>query len=536
MTITYSIAPNPHWVIIDNFSKLPDGAAIYTYSSLNPSQFKAAFQDSSGMTPYGQPITGFANGTIPPIFWAFDSANPSDTYYIRVYDSDDPNTQNFLWDFDGISGSSGGGGGGTVINNFNLDNLVINNIFYRNIGNQAGTPSLPTSVTIAPSNNAGYVNDATNGNVITNGPVGPDVIFAKNNTTGTDQLNFTLFSPLGINALTGDITPQLYVNYQCTGAGAGETYKYIQFPLEQSIQTLSQQTTSVKIWARCNSGNNTLTLKYRMFFGSGGAPTADRFVTINTINLTNAWASYVISGIVTPSAVGGTVGTCKNDALFLQIYFPFNVTTNIDIIKPSVYLGSFTPGVDFISNDQVDSIVNSPRTGDVRFAANSFLPGWVIMNDGTIARAATTPPVSLSFARNNVDTFPLFDLLWNLPIGVIPSYDQNGNAVARGVSSVADFVANHQLGLMKAAGYVLAGVSGSHLIASSTGAETHTLVKSELPDPLTTTANTSNVFSGGITVIQSSVGYGVGTISNQGGNQPFSILQPTTYMNLFIKL
>src|ERR1700733_5192397 len=113
MAITYSIAPNPHWVIIDNFSKLPPGAAIYTYSSLPPNDFKPAFQDPAGMIPYSQPIVGFGNGTMPPIFWEFDSSNPGDLYYIRVYDSSDPLTQNFLWDFDGLTGA-GSGGGGTI--------------------------------------------------------------------------------------------------------------------------------------------------------------------------------------------------------------------------------------------------------------------------------------------------------------------------------------------------------------------------------------------------------------------------------------
>src|SRR6266404_5291344 len=168
MTVVYTIAPNPHWVIIDNFSKLPDGAAIYTYSSLQPSTFKPAFQDPAGTIPYGQPIVGFGNGTMPPIFWKFDDSNPSDTYYIRVYDSADPTTQQFLWDFDGLSGSSGGGGG-VITQVIDIENLVINNVFYRNIGNQAGSPSLPVTLTLAPSNNAGFVNDPNNASVIANG-------------------------------------------------------------------------------------------------------------------------------------------------------------------------------------------------------------------------------------------------------------------------------------------------------------------------------------------------------------------------------
>src|SRR6478752_1215975 len=124
MAITYTLSPNPHWVVIDNFDNLPDGAVIYTYSSLNKSVFKPAFQDAAGFLPYGAFIQGFANGTFPPIFWAFDPDNPTDTYYIRVYDKENfpGNDANFLWDFDGLSGG-GSGGGGVVTTISDLQNL-----------------------------------------------------------------------------------------------------------------------------------------------------------------------------------------------------------------------------------------------------------------------------------------------------------------------------------------------------------------------------------------------------------------------------
>ena len=538
----FSIFPNPHWVIIDNFSKLPDGAAIYTYRSLDPSTFKPAFQDAAGTIPYGQPIVGFGNGTMPPIFWEFDPANPTDTYYIRVYDSDDVTTQNFLWDFNGISGASGGGGG-TVVTAYNIENLVVNNILYRNIGNQAGTPSLPTSLTIAPSNNAGYVNDPNNAQVITNGPVGPDIIFAKNVTTNSDQINFTDFTPLGTNDLTGDVTPQLFINYQCTAPGAGETYKYVQFPICQGIQSLSQQTMSVRIWARCNSGNNILTLKLRQFFGSGGAPSADNFVTVNTINLTNAWAPYNVS-VIAPDATGGIVGTCGNDALFLQVVYPLNAATNIDFIKPAVYLGVISPGIDFVSNDEVDSIVNSPRTGDIRTSLNSFLPGWAIMNDGTIANGnpAIVPPAA-GFARNNVDTFPLFDLIWNTFQSnqtLAPIYDVAGNPVGYGANSVADFTTNHQISLTKEAGRVMAGVSGSHLIGTTSGSDTQVISASNLPSLVDGTITSVTLSLGGAGTPVQSIGNNAqpptSTRFSLGSDTPMNIMQPTVFMNVFIKL
>jgi len=529
-TRIFTIEPNPHWVIIDNFSKLPNGAAIYTYRSLDPSTFKPAFQDSAGNIPYGQPIVGFGNGTMPPIFWEFDPNNPTDTYYIRVYDSADPNTQQFLWDFNGLSGG-GGSGGGTVVTAFDIQNLVINGIFYRNIGNQAGTPSLPTLLTIAPSANAGFVGDSAN----SGGSPAPDIIFAKNNTTSSDQLNFVNFTPLGIHALANDVTPVQYLNYQCTGAGSGETYKYIQFPISQGVQNLSSQPVTVKIYARCNSGDPTLTLTWRQFYGSGGASSADQLVPVTgPITLTNTWSVFMFNSLV-PDATGKTLGTCGNDGLFLQVGFPLSPsTTNIDFVKPAIYLGSVAPAIDYQTNDMIDSIMDTARTGDIRITLNSFLLGWVAMNDGTIG------DTSSGATRANIDTFPLFSLIWNTFNGsqtLAPMFTSGGVPVAYGADAVTDFTAHRRLSLTKAAGRVMAGVSGSHLIGTNGGADTHTLISSELPDPITSTTTSIVVASGGAdTVIANDGPGGSGIIANTGGNTAFDIRQPSVYMNIFIKL
>lgn len=533
-TPIFTIEPNPHWVIIDNFSKLPNGAAIYTYRSLDPSVFKPAFQDSAGNIPYGQPIVGFGNGTMPPIFWEFDPDNPTDTYYIRVYDSADPNTQQFLWDFNGLSGG-GSGGGGTVVTAFDIENLVINGVFYRNIGNQPGTPSLPTLLTIAPGANAGFVGDTAN----LGGSPAPDIIFAKNNNSSSDSLSFPTVPPaipIGTHYLPGqDISPQQYLKYACTGAGAAETYKYIQFPISQGVQNLSSQPVTVKIFARCNSGDPTLTLTWRQFYGNGGAPSVDQLIPVTgPITLTSSWAVYTFNSLV-PDAAGKTLGTCGNDGLFLQVGYPLSPSlTDIDFVKPAIYLGSIAPGIDYHTNDMIDSVMDTARTGDIRMSLNAFLMGWIAMDDGTIGDSSS------GATRPNIDTFPLFSLIWNTFTGsqtLAPMFTSGGVPVAYGASAIIDFNANRRLSLTKAAGRVMAGISGSHLIGENGGADTHTLISSELPNPITTTTTSIVVAAGGAnTVIANDGPGGAGIIANTGGNTAFDIRQPTVYMNVFIKL
>lgn len=459
MTKVFTIEPNPRWVIIDDFSKLPNGAAIYTYRTRNPTEFKPAFQDAGGTTPYGQPITGFGNGTMPPIFWEFDDAAPDETYYIEVWSGlkqEDGGQGVRLWTFDGLSGGSTGGGGSTTTNN-DIENLIVNGEFYRNIGNQLGTPSLPTFLTLAPSTNAGiggYENSPDNG------PPSPDIIFAKKNQTDSDSLSFVTVSPFGSNNLgTIQPTPQIYVKYTCTVGGTSQTYKYIQFPVVKGLQNLSSANVSVKIWAKLVSGNPLgVTLNWRQFFGNGGAPSADVITPIGggPITLDSTWKGITINDVTIPSVnfLGSTPGSCGNDALYFQIAFPTSDAIDVEFILPCIYLGKVTSNFDFHTLDEVDAIVNSPRTGDIRTSISDYILGWIRMNNGTIGSAA-----SGATSRANQDTFPLFDLIWRnfqSNQGLAPMF--NGTTpIAYGASSVADFTANRRLSLTKNLGRVMAG-------------------------------------------------------------------------------
>jgi len=623
MAKVYTIQPNPHWVIIDNFSRLPNGAAIYTYSSLNPSVFKPAFQDEAGSVAYGQPIVGFGNGTMPPMFWEFDDTAPDDLYYIRVYDSDDPATQNFLWDFDGLSGATSGGGG-VVTSNNDIQNLITNGEFYRNAGTI--TP-VPVFSILAPSNNAGFVGNLAD----PNGPASPDIIFAKNNNTATDTISFPNVpdvDPPGIASLAPNPTPPQYFNYTCSGAGAAETYKYLQLPIGQGLQNFSGQTVSIKIFMRLNSGTNNVSLTLRQFFGNGGSPTADFTTQVSggpVGGLTNTWKSFIFDGIVVPSIATKTLGTCGNDALFLQVNLPLSPSLiDIDIVLPQVFLVNvLSPtAIDFKTNDQIDSIISLPRTGDIRTSLNAFNPfGWVLMNDGTIGSSSSN-----ATARADKDTFPLFDLIWTTfqaRQSVAPMYTAAGAPIAYGADSFTDFNANRQLSLTRNLGRVMAGavptaisqsftnVGNIITVASTASIITgeHVLISGTIPTPLvanttyyaiilsnttmsvaSTQANaiagtainlTSNVAAGVVTAVPqhligsyigeenhlqtiaempahnhpgSTVDAGVGAgntgfgenlfsgvthpanVASQGGGTPFNVMQPTVFMNVFIKL
>ena len=138
-----------------------------------------------------------------------------------------------------------------------------------------------------------------------------------------------------------------------------------------------------------------------------------------------------------------------------------------------MFLSNSEPVNDFATYDMINSIINTPRTGDVRTSVNSFAPfGWVPMNDGTIGYSSTSG--TYITARNNPDTWPLYNLLWNAfyqystgasttgTNPVLPMYNTSGVSIGYGVGSTpstawSDFDAGNALSLTKAMGRVFMG-------------------------------------------------------------------------------
>ncbi len=495
MAVVYTIEPNPHWVIIDNFSKLPNGAAIYTFSNKNPSEFKPAFQNEGGLE-FGQPIVGFGNGTMPPIFWKFDSDFPDEGYFIKVYSAKIEQNGVLLWTFNNLFGG-GTGGGGTVTTNNDIENLLVNGQFFSNIGDQIGAPSIPITITLAPSNHAGFVGYP---NLPTDGPVGPDIIFAKSNLSAQDSLTFEDFTP-GDDLLDTTPTPEQFVKYRCVVAGT-EQFRFVQFPLVKGLQNLNGKNITVKIWANLQSGNPNITLSLRQFFGNGGVPSPDVVTPIGSLDLVvGSWEQTIFSSVLIPSVGGKNFGTCGNDALYLQLNLvPTNVI-DIEFILPGVFLTSIIFPEDFIdfnTLDRVEAITNNPRTGDIRTSVNAFTPyGWLNMNDGTIGSAAST-----ATARANVDTFPLYDLIWRTFQPNQALAPMSGGAY--GVNSFTDFDANRTLTLTRNLGRVMAGALPTQITRGFTTPVANTLTVSSttgfiLGAPVTVSASTVPALVNGTT-------------------------------------
>lgn len=531
MAITYSLAPIPKWVLINNQGTVAGGAKLYTYSSLNFQAPKNVYADAGGTIPYTNPIVFDLNGTQGPFFWSFDSANPDDLYYIEAFDSDG----NLLFTMNNYGPGSGGGGGGNTTTYLPLQNYIANNQFVDHIADNVGP--LPTQLYVAPSNHKGFTPSLINPISSTFGVVGPDIQFLKSNTNATDNLTFPLF-PLASAPLTGDVTPVDYVRYQCTSPGlGGEVFKSFQFPITQKVKNLAGKAMTFRIWAAVSSGTDTITAATIQYFGSGTATSATvRSVLGTPMALTTTWKLFTTNFTV-PSVAGKTIGTLNSqtddDALYIHVEMPLSAACDILFTKPALYLGTISPTQEFEDYDQIGSVTQTARTGDVKTSFWTTPPpgGWIPMDDKSIGNV-----LSGATGRANADCFQLYKTLWDAVADAWAPV-----STGRGASAVADFLANKTLTLPRSLGRALAGAgTGAGLTAKALGefigtTDSHLLDAAEMPARVPVAS--SSAFSTQAVQVAGPTNVPGGAVTwANGGANAFSLYQPTSFFNVFIKL
>ena len=365
------------------------------------------------------------------------------------------------------------------------NNYVINNRFWRNIGTMNLTNVLDTVV--CPGQHDGFS--------------APDIRFIKNVTGGQDTVTFTKFPLVSTPILEGDITPEFYINHTCSNSPVGETQKAYKFPISLHVNTLASVPFTFTIQGQnaggTSPGQNTINLFIYQDTGTGTVSPSP--VLLGSITLNSSWQKYELNGIF-PSTNGLTLGNGGDDALYLLVQMPLDTNCSINFCLPSIYLTTDAPTNSFATYDEIDTVINSPRTGDLRTSINRFYPyGWLPMNDGTIGN-----PSSGSTTRANSDTWQLYNLLWTLaqPYDtgsnlnqICQIYTSAGAATNYGGTAIADFNANKRLALTKMMGRVMMGMVPVSALLSSVYSQTIT-ASNAAGNILFTTTTTSGMFTG----------------------------------------
>ncbi len=488
------------------------------------------YQSGTGAGPFtyiagSNPLTLSAAGTFVDVggndvipFWnPWSETDPTipEFYFVTVFDQ--LGVQQFTRSNFPFGSGSGGGGGGA--NTQTLDNYVINNRFWRNVGSVVTTSGAPiTNTYTLQYNSTGTYYNATLAPSQHDSFSMPDLVFIVNNTTASDTITFDKFALALVPQLTGDITPEYYINHTTSVAGTGETLKVYQFPISLHIETLSEVTFAFTIQTQSAIPGIILPIYIYQFLGTGVASGIPQ--QIGQVTTTTTWAKTTLNYTFNTDD-GLILSTTSDDAWYLQIGIPRNVITNFNFTLPSIYLSSLTlpavipvPTNDFQTYDQIDTIINSWRTGDVRTSLNSFyFFGWVPMNDGAIGYKASAPS-GFSLTRNNQDTWPLYNLIWNsfAPYSTGNStssgvnlfaqmYTASGVAVGYGpnvtspTTAYTDWVANKFISLSNMMGQVVLGtVPPAALI--SLYATTFTTTNDATTRMLVTATNNVTYFNG----------------------------------------
>lgn len=528
MAITYTLGSEPFWTIINSVGTVAGGAKMYTRSSLDHDTNKAVYKDSDASVAWPNPIVFDLNGVQGPFYWADDSDDTTDNYYIFVNDADG----NLLWSINNFTGNAASGTNTTTTTYVEFQNYISNNVFIDHIDDITTTTS--TNLVIAPSNHKGFTPALVNPiSASPYGVIGPDIRFVKDSIVNTDAISFVDF-PLGTSDLgTADVTPVQYVRYVCTTSITGESYKYFQFPITQKVKNLAATAVTFQVWARVAVTPVTLTAWTMQYFGSGtnaSAPVRTQVSTTENFTLTTSWALYSFQftiDSVADKSLGDEGKQTNDDALYMQLQMPLNTACDVYFIKPSLYLGSISPGANFVDYDQIDSVNQTPRTGDIKTSLLSSVPqGWIAMNDGTIGE------VGSGADRANQDTFQLYKTIWD---GVDNAYAPV--STGRGASAVADFVAGKTLTLPLSLGRALAGAGAG---AGLTSRDLGEYVGDELitEDAMPAHTHGYTIVSGSGSTLLGGATYNVtsGTTGSTGGSAADGNMQPTSFFNIFIKL
>ncbi len=154
--------------------------------------------------------------------------------------------------------------------------------------------------------------------------------FEKSNTSGTDTATLTEF-PTNLDV---EGTPTYYVNYACTSAGTGESYKDFVYTIPD-VNTFQNKTIRFSLLARETSGA-PITIEFKQYFGSGGS--ADVDATLATFTLTPVFTKYSSSAYTVPSVSGKTIGS--GSYIQLRIRMPLNSISSVDFTNAQLNLGT----------------------------------------------------------------------------------------------------------------------------------------------------------------------------------------------------
>lgn len=308
----YVIAPSLQEFFIDKTTGLPlAGGYVYFYSDTSPTSPKAVYELSGVAPNYSyvelpNPVILSGVGTmqdnngndIIPYYYPYDIDGNVELYFIKVFNSQmTPQFTRSGWPNISSQGSN------TAVD---FTNYIPNGQFliHNNI------PAFPYNV---PTTIAGQI-------------TGPETSIGAGGwyferPAMTSSVDIILFNRIGSYTTVPSASPRYEIQVSCTQPDPSDTYKYlsVRFPDVNKFASDSQQYTFSFTGASPGGVNvNAVLLKH---FGTGGTPSADVPVSLDTFTLSNNTTIFN-STFVFGDNSNYSIGTNDDDYLELIVSFP----------------------------------------------------------------------------------------------------------------------------------------------------------------------------------------------------------------------
>lgn len=134
--------------------------------------------------------------------------------------------------------------------------------------------------------------------------------------------------------------PMYFLRWDQSNAGSASTVRRLQARLN-GVGWRAGETVTRSVWLKADTARN-VTARIIQYFGTGGGPSADVTADSEVLALTTAWTRYDITATL-PSIATKTIGSNADDALWLTLDLPVNVTMTIDVAQDDFRPGSI-PG------------------------------------------------------------------------------------------------------------------------------------------------------------------------------------------------
>lgn len=551
MMTTYALAPSFKWYFLDAEGRPAAGGTMETWQDSTLLIPKPVFKDPAGTNEYQNPIPLDATGGTPvPMYWEDDGTSK---YFVVVRDiNGDIIAQIGDYPIDGA-------GGGTPVTQTNdIENFIINGQFHIiDPGFFVDMPvsDVPDNVTITLAPGGGVFETDYNSYSFKKpivGDQGTGWAFTKQGGSGvTDTLTFVQSDIGGVPPNFPSKNTRNFIRYNATGAGDPITELQLRYSIPD-IRTFSGKTITVSFDCTASAGSALTSVSVLQDFGTGAGASATVITSENFTFPVNDWGLRQSVDISVPSISGKNIGADDNARFILAINIPPNeIGTVFDITNVQMQ-ESVSATSDFLYKtiaqtqyELMPSIVRNVNstTGDVKFSmAGVATYGWIVLADDnqTIGNSASGASFAGGLMRD------LFALIYvSYPDSAAPVLP-GGRSGTTYADAIADFDANKFMRFPPLLGRALAGAGvglglPSHLPGEFLGAETHILTEAEMP------AHTHLSYAERLAVRNASetcrqvasagnADLPPSTSGVTGGGLPHSILQPTHYLYLHIKL